>query len=106
MLENSALAGVISSVETLSSVFKLTGTHRSCCGGSGIGRNLIFGPLTSSTFFASSNGSGLMIIESSIRYSSGSVILASSATSSPMTSSAVANVPMIAVAAALSGLTR
>ena len=65
MEENSALAGVMSSVETLSRVLRETGTSSTCSGTSGTGRNLMLGPRVISTFSASSGGSGGMSKESS-----------------------------------------
>ena len=106
MLENSALAGVISSVVILSTVFKLICAFKCCSGASGIGSGWMFGPRTISTFFASSSGSGSMIMESSTGNSSGSFTSVRTDRSLPRISSALAKVPVMAVAAALSGLTR
>ncbi len=56
MLENSALAGVMSSVVMLSTVFKLTGTHRCSVRLLRDRKELDVRSFTTSTCFASSSG--------------------------------------------------
>ena len=66
MEENCAEAGVMSSVVMLSPAFRLILQQSCSAGGSGMGRGLMLGPRTISTFSASSWGRGGRIMESSM----------------------------------------